>query len=272
MVRSNDYGKSWIDLGDVFAGQHASAFCALPGGIVLAGTDQGGIFRSDNYGGAWREMNSGYVDSEIDCIAHTLPDPNGQYSLLYAGTGYFAHILQSADGGLNWTDKGSFASGEYIVALVFTGGQTFVAAMYYACQVLISTDLGNSWHLGPVIDHDDQLLSLYCPQPHVVLAGTDGGEKIYRSTDDGQTFSLVFNPNRTGKILCFLDLGGGVIEALPDESNMIFKSTDYGQSWEILTDNINIINPTNGAAAGNCKACVIGILSGDYSHSEAYIT
>src|SRR5690606_38203897 len=70
----------------------------------------------------------------------------------------------------------------------------------------------------------------------VVLAGTgiNGNGEVYRSTDGGQSWSLVQQLESAESVLSFADLGGGVVLAGTRSSAQVYRSTDGGQSWNLV--------------------------------------
>src|SRR5690606_36407589 len=68
----------------------------------------------------------------------------------------------------------------------------------------------------------------------VVLAGTYPNGQIYRSTNGGQSWSLVQQLGSESYVWALADLGGGVVLAGTGANGQIYRSTDGGQSWRLV--------------------------------------
>lgn len=226
----------WRHIGPVRAGR-ARALSGVPTqpNVFYIGFDNGGMWRSTDYGSNWVPIMDGASSGSIGAIAVAPSDPN----IIYVGTG--AGIIRP-----------DLATGD---------------GMYK------STDAGKTWtHLGlresQMIAHIDvdprdpnRLFVAVLGHPY----GPNAERGIFRSLDGGRSFQKVLfkddytsgndvridpsNPQTVYATLwqqqqSFIEgqgFGGG--------GNGIFKSVDGGTTWKQLTDGLPTILQTNIAVA-----------------------
>jgi photosystem II stability/assembly factor-like uncharacterized protein len=227
--------------------------------IVLAGGESGGIWRSTDGGTTFQPVTDDQVDLNIGTIVFSKSNPEivyaGMGNLLYLGTG----ILKSMDGGLTWNrvSNGTLpAPGNARSLLVdpFDSNHLFAGLYSYAVTstnqrfaggIFVSTDGAVSWrNLLPglptdlVFDPNDSK-TLYAAMQRVDRNGFTPG--IYRSTDQGQTWSQVlpspFTINSAMKVavsksnpLRLAAMVTGRSGSEPSEGR-VFVSSDGGQQW-----------------------------------------
>ena len=222
----------WRQIGPVRAGR-ARAAAGVPSqpNVFYIGFDNGGVWRSTDYGSTWLPLFDDQPTGSIGAIAVAPSDPN----VIYVGSG--AGIIRP-----------DLAVGD---------------GMYK------STDAGKTWtHLGlresqmiAYIDVDpkdpDRLFVAVLGHPY----GPNAERGIFRSTDGGRTFEKVLfkddytsgndvridpsNPNVVYAALwqqqqSFIEgqgFGGG--------GNGIFKSVDGGTTWRQLTDGLPSVIQAN---------------------------
>jgi len=226
----------WRQIGPARAGR-ARALSGVPSqrNVFYIGFDNGGLWRSTDYGSNWEPLFDRESTGSIGAIAVAPSDPN----VLYVGSG--AGIIRP-----------DLATGD---------------------GVYKSTDAGKTWlHLGlrdsrmiAMIDVDptnpDRLFVAALGHPY----GPSAERGVFRSTDGGRTFEKVLykdeytsandvliapgNPNTVYATLwqqqeAFWEggsFGGG--------GNGIFKSTDGGTTWRPLTEGLPTVLQANIAIA-----------------------
>jgi photosystem II stability/assembly factor-like uncharacterized protein len=218
-------GLHWREIGPPRAGR-ARALAGVPSqpNVSYIGFDDGGVWRSTDYGSNWVPIFDNQSTGSIGAIAAAPSDPN----MIYVGTG----------GGIIRPD-------------LATGN-----GMYK------STDGGKSWvHLG--LD-DTQMIAMIevdaaNPNRLFVAAlghpyGPNVERGVYRSTDGGQSFQKILykdeytsandvriDPSDPNTIYAamwqqqqsFIEGGG-----FGGSSGGIFKSTDGGTTWNQLKDGL----------------------------------
>jgi photosystem II stability/assembly factor-like uncharacterized protein len=227
---------SWRHIGP-YRGGRARPLAGVPSqpNVFYIGFDNGGLWRSTDYGSNWEPLFDRESTGSIGAIAVALSDPN----IIYVGTG--AGIIRP-----------DLATGD---------------GMYK------STDAGKTWtHLGlresqmiAMIDVDpknpDRLFVAALGHPY----GPNPERGIFRSIDGGRSFERVLykdeytggndvridpsNPNVVYATLwqqqqAFWEGGG-----FGGGGNGIFKSTDGGTTWKQLTEGLPSVLQANIAIA-----------------------
>jgi photosystem II stability/assembly factor-like uncharacterized protein len=227
----------WRQIGPVRAGR-ARALAGVPSqpNVFYIGFDNGGLWRSTDYGSNWEPLFDQQGTGSIGAIAVAPSDPN----IIYVGSG--AGIIRP-----------DLAVGD---------------GMYK------STDGGRTWtHLGL---RDSQMIAMIEVDPldpnrlYVAALGHPYGPNaergIFRSTDGGQSFQKVLyrdeytsandvriDPSDHNTLYAtlwqqqqsFIE-GGGFAGA-----GGIFKSTDGGSTWRQLAGGLPSLNQANLAIAPN---------------------
>ena len=214
----------WKPTGQIEGGRVVKVAVA-PGGSIFAGGENGGIFRSTNNGANWEQTNNGLSDLEIRAVKC---DPDGR---IIVGTAH--NIFMSTDNGDNWelSDIG------YCSDISLSSSGVIYAARGGIYQVSKSTDNGSSWDTINIgIDTTNITLVQYTN--HGILIAVDYYKGIFRSTDDGATWS----PS---------DLGYSIGDAPSSITSVnngdiflstylagLYESTDDGSSWSKINGDI----------------------------------
>jgi photosystem II stability/assembly factor-like uncharacterized protein len=226
----------WREIGPTRAGR-ARALSGVPSqpNVFYIGFDNGGVWRSTDYGSTWKPLFDKESTGSIGAIAVAPSDPN----IIYVGTG--AGIIRP-----------DLATGD---------------GMYK------STDAGKTWtHLGL---RDSQMIADIAVDPRnpnrlFVAAlghpyGPNSERGIYRSTDGGAHFEAVLhkddyvsgndvhidpsNPDIVYAALWQQQQGFYENGAFSGPDGGIFKSTDGGSTWKQLTNGLPLIGQANLAVA-----------------------
>ncbi|HEY9225306.1 MAG TPA: hypothetical protein VIP11_01580 [Gemmatimonadaceae bacterium] len=240
----------WRQIGPTRAGR-ARALAGVPTqpNVFYAGFDNGGVWRTSDYGSTWEPIFDSQPTGSIGAIAVAPSDPN----VIYVGTG--AGIIRP-----------DLAVGDGIYK---------------------STDGGKTWtHLGL---RDSQMIAMidvdpYNPNRLFVAAlghpyGPNAERGIFRSTDGGQTFQKVLYKDEytSGNDVRIDPANANIIYAtlwqqqqsfiegqgFGGPGNGIYKSTDGGTTWKQLTEGLpSVIQANIAVAPSNAKtmyAMVAGI-------------
>ncbi|MEO6799339.1 MAG: hypothetical protein ABI178_05340, partial [Rhodanobacter sp.] len=215
----------WREIGPTRGGR-ARALDGVPSqpNVFYAGYDNGGVWRSTDYGANWVPLFDHEPTGSIGAIAVAPSDPN----VIYVGTG--AGIIRP---------DLSVGDGVYK-----------------------STDAGKTWtHLGL---RDTQMIANIAVDPHdpnrVFVAalghpyGPNEQRGIFRSTDGGKTFTKVLykNPYVSGNDVRIDPQNPDIVYAglwqqqqsylegpeFGGTEGGIFKSTDGGSTWKELTNGL----------------------------------
>jgi photosystem II stability/assembly factor-like uncharacterized protein len=231
----------WREIGPTRAGRaRAVSGVASEPNVAYIGFDNGGVWRSTDYGSNWLPLFDEQPTGSIGAIAVAPSDPNIIY--VGSGAGIIRPDLSVGDG------------------------------------VYKSTDAGKTWtHLGL---HDSQMIAMIDVDPknpnrifvaalgHPYGPNTERG--IFRSLDGGKTFQKVLykdeytsgndvridpsDPNTVYATLWQQQEGFTEGKAFGGAGNGIFKSTDGGTTWKQLSDGLPPIIQANIAVApGNSR-------------------
>ena len=218
-------------------------------GLVLSGSDVGGIFRSTDWGKTWSPANRGNTIGyySVAAIAFS-PTTSGK---VYAAQGYHGQggLVVSIDGGQTWETRSQHprfngengrvgrTTGQLIA--IDPGGYLYVAT--YDQGVLRSGDDGRTWTTLGLAGRDLRSLALDPTNPDVLYASTyDAGVFKTETARSAGTFSaLSGSPTDVEELLI---LGseiygaagfGGVVKSLDGGQTwrQIASSTMYGAAW-----------------------------------------
>jgi len=234
--RDRSMAMQWRQIGPTRAGR-ARALAGVPSqpNVFYVGFDNGGVWRSTDYGSTWQPIFDDQPTGSIGAIAVAPSDPN----IIYVGSG--AGIIRP-----------DLAVGD---------------------GVYKSTDAGRTWtHLGL---HDSQMIAMIDVDPrnpnrlfvaalgHPYGPNTERG--IFRSTDGGRTFEKVLykdeytsgndvridpsDPNVVYATLWQQQQSFLEGQGFGGAGNGIFKSTDGGGTWKPLTEGLPSIIQANIAVA-----------------------
>jgi photosystem II stability/assembly factor-like uncharacterized protein len=256
-----------------FRGGRTVAATGIPGkqNIFYIGVNNGGVWKTDDYGRTWRPLFDEQPTGSIGAIGVAPSNPD----VVYVGSGEGLQrpdlstgdgIYRSADGGKSWTHLG-LRDGQQIPAIAVDPrdpNRLFVAVLGHPYGpnpergVYRSADGGRTWQR--VLYRDDNTGAtevIFDPQNPQTLYGVlwsgrqgpweigsswDGpGSGLYKSTDGGDTWRPLAQglPARPGRI------GIGIapsdprrIYALVDApAGGLFRSDDAGDTWrQVNTD------------------------------------
>jgi photosystem II stability/assembly factor-like uncharacterized protein len=239
----------WRQIGPPRAGR-ARALAGVPGQptVFYIGFDNGGVWRSTDYGSTWQPLFDREPTGSIGAIAVAPSDPN----IIYVGSG--AGIIRP-----------DLATGD---------------------GVYKSTDAGKTWtHLGLF---DSQMIANIAVDPtnpdrlFVAVLGHPYGPNaergIFRSTDGGRTFEKVlYKDAYTSGNDVAIDPGDpSVVYAglwvqqqsfresfeFGGTGGGIFKSTDGGTTWTPLTDGLPDVIEANLAIAPSSPQRLYAMVAG----------
>ncbi len=189
LARTRDGGTTWEEL-PVPGTPSLRAIAAAPSDVrtmYIGGI--GGVWRSDDGGERWRNVNGkGLATEFIESLAIDPRDPEH----VYAGT--WRQVYRSRDGGATWAriyqgmaidrDIFSLAISPYDPDTVLAGTCNFLYC---------SKDSGDTWderRSGLATDHNRVHTIVHDPRdPEILYAGTRGA--LYQSLDTGESWNVI---------------------------------------------------------------------------------
>jgi photosystem II stability/assembly factor-like uncharacterized protein len=243
IYRSTDGGQSWTQ---VLSEQSPRGFAELDGDLYAA-TVTNGVYKSTDDGQTWTTVNNGLTRSDFYAIAASESE-----GTLMAGT--ITGTFRSFNGGTTWspvndvdTNALAFGEGENVWAGNFNAG-------FDMPGIYKSTSLGDNGTWEPSGLDNESLNAIIVASNGDVYTGVSPEETtpgIYRSTDDGASWSAVDAPDFT--VYDFVELSDGTFWAA--SSFGALRSTDSGTTWALENsgtpdDDIAVrsltLNPSDG--------------------------
>ena len=275
---SNALGDiQWRHLGPVNMGGRVSAILGTPGdpNTFWVGGADGGVWKTTNGGvtfeGQWQ-------DEEAYSVGALALAPS-DFNVVWLGSGegdprnsvsYGLGVWRSTDGGSNWTHLG-LDDTERIKRIVVDPRDPDVALVCALGHewgpneergVFKTTDGGENWTKVLYIDEDTGCsdLDIDLSNPRNVYAGMwtfrrrpwrfdDGGKEtaLYVSRDGGDTWKkITTTPDEP-----MARIGISVAQSRPNivyiiteypTAGSLFRSEDYGETWEMVNDDKNMVN------------------------------
>lgn len=202
----------------------------------------GGVWKTVDRGKTWTALMDSMPGLAATCVT---VDPNNS-NILYVGTGDHNGfdglgygLLKSTDAGATWTTLGAGQFGFWPIRRVWVDPTNSQHLLLTAggSGVFRSNDGGQSF--TPLLGVPNNSLAsnvLYNTNRTVLYASVDGAG-IYRSTDNGQNWTRTRNsggrvdiaPSQVDPLIAY---------ALDDGSNSAIKTTDGGQTWFSITNNL----------------------------------
>jgi uncharacterized protein (TIGR03437 family) len=196
-------------------------------GIVFAGTEGNGLFKSSDFGQTWNAV-SALKETYIYALAFAPSDP----TVLYAATGL--GVYRSRDGGSTWTDVAMKYGGPATALAVDAQNPALVYAGHQGVGLIKSADGGDNWQVSypekpgaPVyiraitIQPSFSNAIYMAVDPGAVLASYDAGKTWglppHGLPENVQVYSLVNQPTGTS---LFAGTNAGV-----------YLSSDSGNNW-----------------------------------------
>jgi photosystem II stability/assembly factor-like uncharacterized protein len=239
--------------------------------VVYAGTEHGGVYKSEDGGASWQPSNEG-LDSEAALWINALAIDPADSAVVFAGT-FGDGVYRSVDAGQEWAPwREGLPQDAQVWSLAFAGDGRLLAGLRYegtyeragnegwrasalrngafALEVDPGTGEvyagtwgsgvycdregdGHSWlAIGPTEEYLRLRTTLYV---HSTLYAGTANDGIYASQDNGQTWERL-NEGLTGEALDIraLTLGPDGLTLYAGTQAGVFASKDEGREWTLV--------------------------------------
>jgi len=235
VLRSTDNGESWENKSSGLGNSDDPMDFAIDNNNrIFAATFSGGVYYSTDNGENW--LQTTLTDKNLLSISINEDDH------IFTGDWYNNKIYRSSDGGISWDTLGvSDDTHQNIEAIVTdTPGYIFAGTTgdpRFSKGVFRSSDNGESWIQVNNGLTDLNISSLFVDYELNLYVGTYYGGG-FKSTDLGETW------NQIGPIISQIN------DLIIDENdiiyvgteNRVYRSTNFGDSWQYSSDGISSIS------------------------------
>jgi len=222
----------WVKLPAPISAQ-IRCFAEASDGTYYAGASE--LYKSKDQGNSWELTNFKGMPSDI-LVSET--------GALLVGA-YRGGIFRSVDKGESWTPVG-FENNIYIFKIIQTpDGRIFTSATFIGegarndakAGVFVSEDDGLTWQQTSITA--ENIKGVFNPTSEIMFASGTGENSIYRSVDNGNSWSTdVIGLPDSIPISAIVDFNGIFFASVGDPQDAartigggIYKSEDKGQTW-----------------------------------------
>jgi hypothetical protein len=161
-------------------------------GTVFAAGWNGALYKTEDWGDNWQY------------VCHPFPENQHFYNFnitsddyLWATKNSFG-VYCSKDKGLTWEKDTTERIKDSYLGPIYKYQNSYMTIADWPLSIVQKQDSTAGWH---DISTPEYSLSMYIPNDSTIIAQNQGGFKLHKSTDDGQTFKQVFAP--------YTEMGGG---------------------------------------------------------------
>ena len=232
ILHTSDGGVNWSvlthglgvpGLPDTYVTSFAKIPDATVGTVLLAGTNNRGIFASADSGLSWTPTNSGLSNPHVLSLGVDTNETGGLR--IYAGVEGNPGIFLSTNGGMNWAPSNA-GLGFYVISSLAVGDSVVLAGTQSG--IWRSTNNGSSW-MATGSDRSMSTIEALAVMPHEAgathLFAADLNYGVFLSTDNGASWNVSLE-------------GGAYSLALKDTqvfagttSGGVFVSSNNGTNW-----------------------------------------
>ncbi len=231
LARSADGGQTWdlcwLDEVEVPILCLAASPDFDQDGVLLAGTEGGGVLRSETWGRRWRRANVGLQDLAVTAVACAPRWERREVAFAATPSG----LYRSSSGGRAWKPAPGWTAGSPpIQALALVPWPEEPGFLLFATTeeqgLFRSDDGGRSFHPlgGPAPVYALWASPNFAQDGLLVLVAEEG---LFRSEDGGQSWHKVLPASAS--VLCLAAAGRRLAAGFQEEG--LFLSPDLGRTW-----------------------------------------
>jgi PKD repeat protein/photosystem II stability/assembly factor-like uncharacterized protein len=222
----------WASSGNnyVHADIHDLIFLPGSGSTYFAGCD-GGVFKTVNSGTAWTDLSGNMQIAQMYCLGMSTSNAN------IVLTGH----QDNGTNRLNGTTWSQVIGGDGMECFVDrTNNNVMYGELYYG-DFYRSTDGGNNWtNIVTGTPGNGGWVTPWCQDPVVANTLYSGFDQVFKSTNQGTSWSQIGTITGTGNIVA-LDVAPSNTQVIyVARSNALYKTTNGGGTWTTITGTLPV--------------------------------
>ncbi len=193
-------------------------------GVIYAGTSTGDVYKSTDNGANWTSSNIGAAFNIADIEIAS----NGYLFLSTTQNG----VYRSTNDGLSWQQL-AMTAGIEVRDLEIKSGTIFVSSKDNGLGK--STDNGDTWAGASSSVPESNVGAFTITNNGSLLLGVKGSNGLYRSTDDGVSWTLTNFPMNY-RVYSLTVAANNIFAGTAEYLDGIYKSVDDGATWQKLSN------------------------------------
>ncbi len=219
-IVSSDGGRTWQKK-FLKNGRNFKSITAAAGGTIFTLQDDHHLYKSSDLGETWEDIFGRYIPV-ISLNAFSSEDIT---LLIYQYSG-IPSVISTKDGGINWETAPYFDSYKNYMETPFED-KIYVCGVYPDSSgergyIYNSDDNGRDWN---VFDTEEEMITIKAVSRTIALAISK--HNLYRTTDNGKSWTLTYHSGLNYSNLSFTDTLNGMISI----GYNLFKTSNAGRTW-----------------------------------------
>jgi ligand-binding sensor domain-containing protein len=210
-------------------GSTPTSFAFASNDVMFAGTLGSGVYKSEDYGNTWIQLNNGLTDLYVYSLVM------GSNGILFAGTEN-GSVFFTSNYGANWIKTSLIAASKVKALAIAPSGSIFAGAD--GDGIFRSQNNGSSWEQ---VKDQIAIYTIAVNNNGVILAGAGvPDEGVFRSTDGGNTWVKVLITDHNVNSIALNYAGTvfaatGNLETLDNPlGDILARSRDAGNTWDFF--------------------------------------
>jgi photosystem II stability/assembly factor-like uncharacterized protein len=197
--------------------------------VLFSGND-GGIYKSYDKGATWNDISDGLQILQIYRFTNSVSDPY----LNIAGNQDNGTVLRNASG---WYE---ISGGDGMECFIDYTNEDIIYVSSQRGNLLRSTDGGSTFStISPVEDEDGAWITPFIMHPEIPGILYSGYKDVYKSTDQGESWTRISDNLTDGINLNALAVAGANDNYIyASAQNKIWKTKNGGETWIDISDGI----------------------------------